>query len=117
MLIQDEDLETEESDADWKKSKSLEGNKTIQGMSFRTFQTVSQVKMANHNFVHEGNRRQLGEDQSMRSLKSEGSFKISKGDLDVKNGKNNTGSSYHTFNKLEEYDSLEMDGRGKVIIW
>ena len=73
--------------------------------------------MANDNFVHEGNRRQLGEDQSMRSVKSEGSFKFSKRDLDVKTGKNAIGSSFYTFNKSEDYDSLEMDGRGKVIIW
>lgn len=49
-------------------------------------------------------------------LKSEGSSRISRGESDVKNGRNTIGSSYHTFNKSEEYDSLEMNGTGKVII-
>lgn len=117
MYLQDEDSETEEFDADRKKFKSQKGNDTRQGMSFRAFQKVSGGNMANDNFVHEGSRRQLEEDQSIRSLKSEGSFNISKGELDVKNGKSTIGSSYHTFNKSEDYDSSEMHGIGKVIIW
>ncbi|KAL6310987.1 hypothetical protein AAG906_024650 [Vitis piasezkii] len=91
MYLQDEDSETEEFDADRKKFKSQKGNDTRQG-----------------------SRRQLEEDQSIRSLKSEGSFNISKGELDVKNGKNTIGSSYHTFNKSEDYDSSEMHGIGKL---
>ena len=117
MYLQDEDSETEEFDADRKKFNSQKGNDTRQGMSFRAFQKVSGGNMANDNFVHEGSRRQLEEDQSIRSLKSEGSFNISKGELDVKNGENTIGSSYHTFNKSEDYDSSEMHGIGKVIIW
>uniref|UniRef100_F6HER7 Transcription termination factor MTERF9, chloroplastic n=1 Tax=Vitis vinifera TaxID=29760 RepID=F6HER7_VITVI len=113
-FFDDEDSETEEFDADRKKFNSQKGNDTRQGMSFRAFQKVSGGNMANDNFVHEGSRRQLEEDQSIRSLKSEGSFNISKGELDVKNGKNTIGSSYHTFNKSEDYDSSEMHGIGKL---
>lgn len=96
-LSNDDFAETTEFDVNGKRSKSKDAYKT-----------------------KKGSRRQPEKGQGVRSTKSGQILKIDKDQLDVRNVKNtprrsNIGETNYTPKKVEEVESLDMDGSGKLV--